>query len=45
VAGASDRLSGSILENLDRLHNGIVGDYVAWLLFGLVVFGGALAFG
>ena len=45
VAGASDRLSGPIFEVLDRLHNGIVGDYVAWLLSGVVVFGGALAFG
>jgi len=41
----SDRLSGPAFGLLDRLHNGIVGDYVAWLLFGPVVFGGALAFG
>lgn len=41
---ASDRLSAPIFGLLDRLHNGIVGDYVAWLLFGLVVLGGALAF-
>ncbi|HUC72670.1 MAG TPA: hypothetical protein VMS01_15885 [Stellaceae bacterium] len=36
---------GWIFTGLDRLHNGVVGDYVAWLTFGLLVFGGILATG
>jgi multicomponent Na+:H+ antiporter subunit D len=36
---------GWIFAGLDRLHNGVVGDYVAWLTFGLLVFGGVLALG
>jgi multicomponent Na+:H+ antiporter subunit D len=36
---------GWIFAGLDRIHNGVVGDYVAWLSFGLLVFGGILAIG
>ena len=36
---------GWIFAGLDRLHNGVVGDYVAWLLFGLLVLGGVVALG
>jgi multicomponent Na+:H+ antiporter subunit D len=36
---------GWIFAGLDRLHNGVVGDYVAWLIVGLLVFGGVLAIG
>jgi hypothetical protein len=28
---------------LRRLHSGCVNDYIAWLVFGLAVIGGALA--
>lgn len=38
-----DFILGPVLTGLDRLHNGIVGDYVAWMAFGLIVFGGVLA--
>ena len=41
----ADLALGWIFAGLDRLHNGIVGDYVAWLVFGLIVFGGVLAIG
>ncbi|MGC2203443.1 MAG: hypothetical protein WA633_25280 [Stellaceae bacterium] len=41
----SDLALGWIFAGLDRLHNGIVGDYVAWLVLGLIVFGGASAVG
>ena len=40
-----DLALGWIFAGLDRLHNGIVGDYVAWLIVGLLVFGGVLAIG
>jgi hypothetical protein len=36
---------GPVFLILDRLHNGIVGDYVAWLAGGLFVVGAMLAFG
>ncbi|HEY1300369.1 MAG TPA: proton-conducting transporter membrane subunit [Stellaceae bacterium] len=36
---------GPVLAGLDHLHNGVVGDYVAWILLGLIVFGGVLAVG
>jgi phosphate starvation-inducible membrane PsiE len=34
---------GWIFSGLDRLHDGIVSDYVAWLTLGLLVFGGVIA--
>ena len=36
---------GSALAGLDHLHNAGVGDYVAWILLGLIVVGGVLAVG
>jgi multicomponent Na+:H+ antiporter subunit D len=42
---ASDLVLGWIFAGLDRLHNGVVGDYVAWLMVGLLVFGGVIAIG
>jgi multicomponent Na+:H+ antiporter subunit D len=41
----ADLALGWIFSGLDRLHNGIVGDYVAWLMLGLLVLGGVLAIG
>jgi multicomponent Na+:H+ antiporter subunit D len=41
----ADLALGWIFSGLDRLHNGIVGDYVAWLMVGLLVVGGVLAIG
>jgi hypothetical protein len=41
----ADLALGWIFAGLDRLHNGVVGDYVAWLIVGLLVFGGVLAIG
>jgi multicomponent Na+:H+ antiporter subunit D len=45
MVAASDLLLGSILRMLDSIHDGIVGDYVAWLALGLLVFGAVLAMG
>ena len=36
-------LYGKTDSRWNRLHNGVIGDYVAWLVFGLLVFGSALA--
>ncbi len=36
---------GWIFAGLDRLHNGVVGDYVAWVIVGLLVLGGVVAIG
>ncbi len=36
---------GWIFAGLDRLHNGVVGDYVAWVIVGLLVLGGVIAIG
>jgi multicomponent Na+:H+ antiporter subunit D len=41
----ADLALGWIFSGLDRLHNGIVGDYVAWLMVGLLTLGGVLAIG
>ena len=35
---------GRIVEGLRALHSGHVGDYVAWLTFGVAMLGGAFAF-
>ena len=40
---SSDRIVRPVLELLSRLHSGLVGDYVVWLLVGLSLF--AVAFG
>jgi multicomponent Na+:H+ antiporter subunit D len=40
-----DLAFGWIFAGLDGLHSGIVGDYVAWLTFGLLVLGGVIAIG
>jgi hypothetical protein len=34
-----------VFAGLDRLHNGVVGDYVAWLTLGVLVLGGVIAAG
>ena len=39
---AADRMLQPVLDGLDRLHSGLVGDYVVWLLAGLSLF--AIAF-
>jgi multicomponent Na+:H+ antiporter subunit D len=39
---AADRLVNPLLFVVDRLHDGLVGDYVAWILAGLALF--ALSF-
>ena len=39
---ASDRLVNPLLFVADRLHDGLVGDYVAWIIAGLALF--ALSF-
>lgn len=41
----ADVALGPLFAGLDRLHDGIVGDYVAWLLFGVLVLGGTIAIG
>jgi hypothetical protein len=41
----SDLVTGPIFLALDRIHNGVVTDYVAWLLFGTIVLGGVVAIG
>lgn len=41
----ADFTLGWIFAGLDRVHNGIVGDYVAWLVLGLLVVGGMIAIG
>jgi multicomponent Na+:H+ antiporter subunit D len=41
----SDLGLGWIFAGLDHLHDGVVGDYVAWLILGLLVFGGIIAIG
>jgi multicomponent Na+:H+ antiporter subunit D len=38
-----DLTLGWIFAGLDAVHNGVVGDYVAWLTFGLLVLGGVIA--
>ena len=45
VVRAADLGLGWIFAGLDKLHDGFVGDYVAWLIVGLLVFGGVLAIG
>jgi len=39
---ASDRLINPVLFVIDRLHDGLVGDYVTWIIAGLALF--ALSF-
>ncbi|MGH8227911.1 MAG: hypothetical protein ACREU3_08435 [Steroidobacteraceae bacterium] len=34
----NDRYVGPIFGALDRLHDGLVGDYVAWIIVGLAFF-------
>ncbi len=31
-------LTSPIFTAVDRLHDGIIGDYVAWIVFGLALF-------
>jgi multicomponent Na+:H+ antiporter subunit D len=38
-----ERVATGTLVTLRRLHSGCVNDYIAWLVFGLAVIGGALA--
>jgi multicomponent Na+:H+ antiporter subunit D len=40
--GAAGRLLRALLKPLQAAHSGHVGDYVAWLMFGLAAFGAAL---
>jgi len=42
--GATHRLFGPVVLRVRELHSGHVGDYVAWLTFGLALLGGAFAF-
>ncbi|HEY2535958.1 MAG TPA: proton-conducting transporter membrane subunit [Solirubrobacteraceae bacterium] len=39
----AERTATHIMVALRRLHSGCVNDYIAWLVFGLAVIGGALA--
>ena len=41
---ASDLVSEPIYRGLHRLHNGVVGDYVAWIVGGLALFAVVMAF-
>ncbi|HJU18976.1 MAG TPA: proton-conducting transporter membrane subunit [Stellaceae bacterium] len=41
---AVDRLLTPLALAVERLHNGVIGDYAAWMLFGLTLFGGAFLF-
>jgi multicomponent Na+:H+ antiporter subunit D len=35
-----DRLLAPLAAAVEHLHNGLIGDYAVWMLFGLVLFGG-----
>ena len=41
----SDLVTGPVFAGLDRLHDGIVGDYVAWIVLGAIAVGAAIAMG
>jgi multicomponent Na+:H+ antiporter subunit D len=43
VPAAARRAGAAGLDGLRALHSGVVGDYVAWLVFGTAVLGGLLA--
>ena len=38
MIAAVDRLTTPIFTVIDQLHDGIIGDYVAWIVFGLAIF-------
>lgn len=41
----SDFVTGPVFRALDRIHNGVVTDYVAWLMFGTIVLGSVVVIG
>jgi multicomponent Na+:H+ antiporter subunit D len=43
VRRTAGRVIGPLAETLKALHSGVVGDYVAWLTFGVAALGGLLA--
>ncbi|HKS89726.1 MAG TPA: proton-conducting transporter membrane subunit [Stellaceae bacterium] len=42
---AADRATAPLFIGLDRLHDGVVGDYVAWTVFGAIALGVVIAIG
>jgi multicomponent Na+:H+ antiporter subunit D len=44
LTGASDWLSAPVVKTLNRIHSGLIGDYVAWIMLGLALFAMAFAF-
>jgi hypothetical protein len=34
-----DQLLGPFFVAVERMHNGLIGDYAVWMLFGLTLFG------
>jgi hypothetical protein len=38
LRGTERVLSGSVFAAIDRTHDGLVGDYVVWILVGLALF-------
>ena len=39
LVGSVDAVSGPAVQWLERLHSGVVGDYVSWVALGLALFG------
>ncbi len=44
LTGTSDWLLAPVLMALNRVHSGLIGDYVAWIVLGLALFTVAFAF-
>lgn len=45
AANAVERLGAPVFTFITRLHSGIIGDYVAWIVAGLALFAAVLGFG